>query len=388
MLHIDPYAMDTSPSTDGRLPDKPMEVSLVAGVPPVVDALADRAAASHRFLRAAWFCRGEPAALSTLVARRGDGEAIIALPLRQVGPQVLGARAVAGSYWPFRSSALAPSATIADVLTLLDDPIAQRAFGPALRLGPIYRSDRLGLLLSQAARIKGWGVLCRKLGQSFTQDLVDADGVGRWPSPSRRKKIRRLRARLEQIGPVTIRIARAAGWSRQVFRDLARIEENSWVGTRTDRSGAKFLNPDMLAHWQRAVVDPVIADILSASILYVGDRPVAFSLDLIAGRLQYGIASSYDDAFARYSPGQIVTVHAIDDSLARGVRTIDWGAGDSGYKQEIGARPGEAIDDLLIVRSPALAATLRPKWEGAGDQGPSLLAAGMAEGASGVSPPG
>lgn len=357
-----------------------LEVTLVPGVPPVLDRLAEGAPPSLRFLRAAWFCRGEPAALSTLVARRRGGVEIIALPLRQAGPPILGVRALAGSYWPFRSAALAQDVTVVDVLALLDDPVTLRAIGPVLRLGPVYGSDRLARLMSEAARIKGWGVLCREMGQSFIQDLPCSSDIDAWPSKSRRRKLRRLCARLEQTGPVTVRIVRGADWSRQVFRDLARIEELSWVGTRTDRSGAKFINPDMLAHWQRAVVDPEIADMLAASILYVGDRPVAFSLDLITGALQYGIASSYDEAFAACSPGQIVTVHAIDDSIARGVRSIDWGAGDSGYKQQIGARPGEAILDFLIVRSPALAATLRPKWEGGTGSGASALVSDLAAG--------
>lgn len=365
-----------------------LEVGLVPGIPPEVDALADGAPASHRFLRAAWFCRGEPALVSTLVARRSGAAAIIALPLRPIGPPVLGARALAGSYWPFRSAALAQEATVADMLALLDDPLTQKAIGPMLRLGPIYGPDRLARLLGDAARMKGWSVLCRNLGQSFVQDLVGTQDIAAWPSPSRRKKIRRLQARLEKTGPVTIRIVRDAAWSRQVFRDLARIEQRSWVGTRTDRSGAKFLNPNMLAHWQRAVVDPQIAGMLAASILYVGDRPVAFSLDLTSGALQYGIASSYDESFAAFSPGQIVTVHAIDDGIARGVRSIDWGAGDSGYKREIGARPGPVIVDLLIVRNPALAAALRPAWEAVSGAGASGLAASAASDAADVTPAG
>jgi len=118
---------------------------------------------------------------------------------------------------------------------------------------------------------------------------------------------------------------------------------------------------------------------LTASLLYVADRPIAFSLDLVCGAIAYGIASSYDAAFADASPGQIVTLHAVDAMLARGVRQVDWGAGDSGYKQEIGARPGSRIQDILVVRSASIAAALRPRWEESVGSGTLALAAGLAD---------
>lgn len=366
----------------------PVDCCLTPGLAPEINALAVQAPASHRFLREAWYCRAQPASVSTLVARRKNGSPILALPMRQFGPRGLRARTLAGSYWPFRSAPVAQDATVEDLAALLDHPIAQAAIGPVLRIGPIYDTDPLHALVTGAAATKGWQVLTRSMGQTFTQNIVSPDGQAAWPSSSRRKKIRRLTARLEQHGPVTMRIVRGAAWSRQVFRDLARIEENSWVGTRTDRSGAKFLNPLMLAHWQRSIVDPVIAEMLAATIIYVGDRPLAFSLDLTSGALQYGIASSYDQAFADCSPGQIVTVHAVDDSIARGVRQIDWGAGDSGYKRELGAEPGALIHDMLLVRNAPLAAALRPKWEESTGSGTMALAAGLADALSASGLPG
>jgi CelD/BcsL family acetyltransferase involved in cellulose biosynthesis len=372
MLHVSENAIRNISGTRACI-----DFNVVSGATPSINTLTDRAPASHQFLRESWFCRGASRDVSTLVARRSDGREVFALPLRLVGPQVLGARALAGSYWPFRSVALAQDASVTDFMEMFENPVAQAAIGPVLRIGPIYAHDPLAILMAEAARLKGWSVLTRQMGQSFVQDVVGPDGSQCWPSASRRRKVRRLSARLEGLGPVTVRIVRGAAWSRQVFRDLAAIERNSWVGTKTDHSGAKFINPAMLAHWQRAVVDPVIADMLAASILYVGDRPVAFSLDLTTGALQYGIASSYDEAFAPYSPGQIITVHAVDDSVARGVRQIDWGAGDSGYKRELGAQPGAAIHDILIVRSTVMAAALRPQWEESAGSATSRLTAGI-----------
>ena len=374
MLHVDHRNLRAGAVALGAI-----DCALVPGVSPVVNELAAMGPCGHAFLRDGWFCRGEPDAITTLVARRGDGSPFLALPMRQLGPSGLRARSLAGSYWPFRSTAIDPSTGVGDLSAVLGHRVAQDAIGPLLRLGPIYQDDRLAKLMVAAADAMGWHVLIRDMGQSWVQPLPPPGSSDSWPSKSRRKKVRRLSARLEEQGPLSVRIVHGADWSRQVFHDLARVEENSWVGKRTDRSGAKFLNPPMMAHWQRAVVDPVLADMLTATLLYVADRPIAFSLDLVCGTVQYGIASSYDDAFADFSPGQIVTVHAVDHTAARGVRCIDWGAGDSGYKQELGAVPGSRIQDMLIIRSASVAAALRPRWEETSGSGTLALAAGLAE---------
>ena len=49
-------------------------------------------------------------------------------------------------------------------------------------------------------------------------------------------------------------------------------------------------------------------------------------------------------------------------ALAAGVEWVDLGSGDSGYKREMGAVPGPALIDLLIVRQREAALLLKQKW--------------------------
>ncbi|MCR5871343.1 GNAT family N-acetyltransferase [Sphingomonas sp. J344] len=147
-----------------------------------------------------------------------------------------------------------------------------------------------------------------------------------------------------------------------MLEELAAIEAASWVGRATDHTGAKFISDEKRAGWLAAVNDPVLAHALSATILRVGGAPVAFSFDLQCDTVQYGIASSYDERFAAFRPGKIVTAYQIDQARAAGVTTIDLGAGDSGYKREMGAEIGPEILDLLIVRSRSAASLLRLRW--------------------------
>jgi CelD/BcsL family acetyltransferase involved in cellulose biosynthesis len=89
---------------------------------------------------------------------------------------------------------------------------------------------------------------------------------------------------------------------------------------------------------------------LQAKVLRVGGEPVAFSFELRAGSTSHVIANSYDRRFARFSPGKLLTTRHFADLATEGVETIDWGAGDSGYKQAMGARRGAVFIDLVVVR--------------------------------------
>jgi hypothetical protein len=339
-----------------------LDLAVVEGYAPELDPLAEAAAPSHRFLRAAWYeAAGGDA--TTLVARRADGTLLAAIPTVAVGPQLFGARTVPGSYWPFRSVPIDPEANQPELIGMLAHPAFRAAFAPMFRIGPVYLGDPAIAPLKRAAARAGWTVLRRGLGKTFLFDLGAMRDDGAWPRKTTRRRLAGYEKQLALAGAVRFRFVSGADWDDAVFADLAAIEANSWVGKSTDGSGAKFLSARQRQQWRVAVRDPAIAAMLSATILYVGDVPAAFSFDLQAGDMQYSIASSYDDRFAACRPGKIVTYRQFEDAFARGVRTIDLGAGDSGYKREIGAVAGPEIMDFLFVRSRSAAALLRLKWE-------------------------
>jgi CelD/BcsL family acetyltransferase involved in cellulose biosynthesis len=102
---------------------------------------------------------------------------------------------------------------------------------------------------------------------------------------------------------------------------------------------------------------------LSAIIVRLDGRPVAFSFDVHAGDLQYGIAGTYDQEFRRCHVGKLAIETSLLWAAERGVTRFDWGAGDSGYKTEMGFKAGPEIVDCLFVRRAAMARVLRSRWE-------------------------
>jgi CelD/BcsL family acetyltransferase involved in cellulose biosynthesis len=109
--------------------------------------------------------------------------------------------------------------------------------------------------------------------------------------------------------------------------------------------------------------DPRVADHLSACLLLVGGRPIAFSFDLDVGTTRYGLCSGFDPAFAQASPGRLLHYRNTEAAIARGIRLINWGCGDSGYKRQLGAVEGPRLLDCLLVRDlPGLVSIVQRFW--------------------------
>ncbi len=354
---------------ESRIAADHLTVAAVEGFPPEIDALAACNLSGHGFLRAAWYAAGAPQSGRTLLIRRGTartGEVIAAIPTIAFGPVIGRARKVPGSYWPLRSPLIARDCNMFELAHGLEHAAAH-SLGPVWRVGPARVDDPSITLLVAAAQLANWTVLSRPAGTSW---VVDCD-IARTGGAPRRSVARKLRAawrKLETLGPARWRQVRGAAWNEGVLEDLGLIEAQSWIA-RTDGSGAKFMTAAQRAIWLHAVTDPAIAESLSATILMLGERPVAFTFDLDDGPVRYGIAGSYVEDLRRFNIGKLANYRALADAVAAGQQVLDLGVGDSGYKQEMGAVEGYRMADLLFVRSRAAAKVLASAW--GGEMGPA-----------------
>ncbi len=350
---------------ESRIAAEPISVAAIAGFPPEIDMLAGGNLPGGGFLRAAWYRSNGPQSGQTLVLRRGagardDGAVIAAIATAPFGPAIAGLRKVAGPYWPYRSALVAPHCNAIELARAFDHPAA-RALGPVWRMGPARTDDRATRLMIEAAHLAGWTVLSRSAGTSWVIDLDAARAQG-WPRASTSKRLRRIERRLAEQGRITWQRVRGCGWDSGVLADLGTIEAASWIAAQTDRSGAKFLTPAQRSGWQNIMADPVLAEMLVATILRVDSRPVAFIFDLYDGPVQYGIAGSYASDFGCYEIGKLANYRAMADGIAGGLMLLDLGVGDSGYKRDMGAAQGYALADLLFVRNRIAARLLTNLW--------------------------
>lgn len=330
--------------------------------PALIDRLAEQADPSHAFLRASWY--GAAAKGQTLVATRDNGTVVAAIPFSPMGPAVMQISGVPGCYWPFRSALLHADASACELAEILSAPLAFEKLAPAWRMGPALLESATTRLIMEASARAGWTVLVRDLGKTWIFELAEAaeKNGGTWPRKSSRKRLAGYERGLAQLGELSYRYIRGADWSPDILDTLAKVERESWVGQRTDGKGAKFLRAEQRDQWQMALQDPEIANALSAAILYLDDRPVAFSFDLRSGDTQYAIAGSYAEDMAEFRVGKIVTYRQLEAALQDGVRRVDLGTGDSGYKREMGATEGSDMVDLLFVRYRKSAQLVAKAW--------------------------
>jgi CelD/BcsL family acetyltransferase involved in cellulose biosynthesis len=344
----------------GRLP--PAMVAMAGdGLSAAIDSVAVAAPPTHQFLRYHWYAAALAAyggQVRTILVE-ADREPQIALPMIAVGPRWAGLAAVPGAYWPFRSF---PARADADpgAFALLLSALAREV--NALRLGPVYDDDPSAMALLAAARAQGWAVLDRFIADSYVLDMA-AEAAQGWPRNSTLRKNRLHEKHLGDHGTLDWRFLDGAALRAGGFESLAAIEEKSWVAGRTDGHDAKFTAAGHGAFWRRLPDDPVIGAMMHAALLTVDGAPAAFSFDMNAGSLKYAIATSYDPAFAKHSPGKLLHYRNLVEAMACGITKVDWGAGDSGYKKVIGATTGPAIRDWLLVR-PGLPAMLGRMLQG------------------------
>jgi len=72
------------------------------------------------------------------------------------------------------------------------------------------------------------------------------------------------------------------------------------------------------------------------SVLYAGSKPVAISLNLLAGNVFSGWIIGYDPEYSRFSPGTVMWLAQIEDAATRGVEIVDFGYGDDQQKRYFG----------------------------------------------------
>lgn len=327
-----------------------------------VDALAQADDPRRAFLRSRWFEAGDGPSPTVTILRDPTGRPLLALPLTAKKLGLLSVRQVGGAYWPFRGAPTDQSATVDQLATALGQPEIRRALGSVWRLGPAIADDRSLVKLRQAAAQAGWRVLERPVGSLFCLDLVALRAGGKWPSTKGKQKDRWRVRQLEKTGPVAITTYTGADWTAHDRDAIARIEAASWVGQLAHGGDTKFLDPGLRGYWEDAARDPHIAGMIRGAILWVGDTPAAFTFGLEAGDTRYCIANNFDRRFNSFSPGRVLLYHDFEDAADRGLARIDWGLGDGGYKQAMGAHQDAAVIDLLFVRNPLLALLARAIW--------------------------
>ncbi len=88
---------------------------------------------------------------------------------------------------------------------------------------------------------------------------------------------------------------------------------------------------------------------LRLAALKAGDKLVAAELGLTSGARHHLWFPIYDPAYAKYSPGGLMTLDTLEAASARGVTRVDFGVDADAYKHDF-ADPAEVVFEGLIER--------------------------------------
>lgn len=146
---------------------------------------------------------------------------------------------------------------------------------------------------------------------------------------------------------------------RREFRRRLRVAVREGVRTRELLGSASRSGLDVFArlHTARALtkgqVHRVIDDRLIRMLGRVADRatpelrvfvveqderPIGVGVQLDHGGVTWAYNTGFEPSAARLSPGLLVRLASIEDSIGRGIQRLDLGPGDFGYKRDFGGR--------------------------------------------------
>ncbi|MFC5552224.1 GNAT family N-acetyltransferase [Massilia aerilata] len=256
--------------------------------------------------------------------------------------------ALGGYYWPWRGVALEAGAGEQSLIGLADE-LTKRPCGAMLRMGPLIDGDTDTQDFVKLLCARGWRGLRQESGQVFELALpASMEALQAQVSGSLWKNIAYQRRRLEKQGAVTAERHRlSAAQAMPLLQRAALVEQASWVAQQGEE--VKLMGAQNQAYWSQLAQhgdEPKVV----LWLLSWGERDIAFSLHLEHGKTMCIVANGYDEALKASSPGSLLSLDIFRDAIARGMRLVDWGQGDSGYKQRWGAQPGARMVDMILFR--------------------------------------
>lgn len=310
-------------------PDRHATVSVERAIEPLYgewDALADRMGAPP-FLRPGWFAAwwrafggGE---LKLLVARR-DGRLSGVFPLYRHGSKLQSA-----SNWhtPVFGVLAEDDETRSTLVHELFEHHPRRA---ALAFLEPQESEQAEW--DEAAKAAGYRVLTRTLERSpYVTIEGDWETFLRHRGRSVRSDLPRRLRRLQDEGRVTFELSDGTERLGELLEEGFAVESSGWKGAE---NSAILSHSETHAFYTEVARWAVERGWLKLMFLRLDGRPIAFQYNLVQNGAWYFIKGGYDPAFARYSPGRLLTRAALEHAFALGLSTYEFLGGDEHYKMQ------------------------------------------------------
>ena len=275
------------------------------------DELADRLDASP-FVRPGWV---------RAWARAFASGPVRVVTAREHGGRLVGLLALERRLGVFRSpvNSHSPEAPLLASRTgaaeaLLGHVLAGRP--AAVAVGPLDIRDASLDEVRNALRTSAYATVEHVVARPpFISGRGGIDDYRRTVSPNLRHDVERRLRRLMEEGGVAVAISDGSHGLSTLLEEGFLVERQSWKGASgtaiaSDPATRGFYSD--VARWAAG------RGWLRLAFLRLDGRPIAFQLDLEAGRSYRSLKIGYDPSFARFSPGKVLTYSMVCRAMARG----------------------------------------------------------------------
>ena len=212
-----------------------------------------------------------------------------------------------------------------------DSPEAARALADAvIALRPrrieLRFLDGGGLALPAfrgAAAGAGYRLLTRRLEQSpYVPVTGDWDAHTASLSSTMLKELERRWRRLEkEAGAASFTVETGEAGLDEALEAGFRLEASGWKG----RGGTAIVSrPETRAFYTDIARWAAERGFLRLAFLSAGDRPIAFQFDLELDGVVYHLKPGYDESYARFRPGKLLTRQVVRSAFERGARRYEF----------------------------------------------------------------
>jgi CelD/BcsL family acetyltransferase involved in cellulose biosynthesis len=282
----------------------------------------------HGWLREWWRHFGEHGTLALQVAHR-DGRLVGALPVC-VTPR-RGLRVL--TFLCGRHSALA------DLLVAPGEDEAAAAIAHQAERTECDFADLFGLP-DGSRLVQALGDSQLRVIERVESPVLEIDGdwddVYRSKMSAKKRSEDRRRARnLARVGTVDVSVASTHEELEAALADALELHLVRWRG-RPD--GSELATPQGREFVRAALLSLADHDVPRIVTLKVDGRPIAFKLYFALEGRMYFYRSGFDPAFARFSPGVLTTLAAIEVGAREGAKRVEFLGGAERYKLELADR--------------------------------------------------
>jgi CelD/BcsL family acetyltransferase involved in cellulose biosynthesis len=154
-------------------------------------------------------------------------------------------------------------------------------------------------------------------------------------SAKRRNLHGRRRRQLEKLGELEVSVARSGSELALALEEAFRLHQLRWHG-RPDHSD--FGSPDGMRFHRAALRALLALDAPRIVTLRLDGRAIAFHYYFVLFGRMFVHRLGFDPAYARYSPGLLNTLDAIEAAAREGARRVEFLGGGERYKLELADR--------------------------------------------------